>query len=77
MIRRALLATLLALAAVSVAAAPAQARACKHGYTCVTVWYSDSTRTVVVGEKYEDCEGNAEMWGTRSGYVTFDESPCY
>ncbi|MFC5834566.1 DUF6289 family protein [Nonomuraea insulae] len=77
MIRRALLATVLGLAAVTiVTTGPAQARACRIDYTCVTTFYSDSAHTTVVGEKYEDCAGNASMWGVRSGYLTFDESPC-
>ncbi|GAA2214483.1 hypothetical protein GCM10009850_099480 [Nonomuraea monospora] len=76
MIRRLLLATVLALAAVTVSTAPAQARACKYNYTCVTVFYSDSTRTTVVGEKYEDCTGVVDMWGVRTGYLEFYESPC-
>ncbi|UBU08533.1 DUF6289 family protein [Nonomuraea gerenzanensis] len=77
MIRRLLLATVLALASVTaVTTGPAQARACKIDHTCVTVYYSDSTRTVVVGEKYEDCNGAVDMWGVRSGYLEFYESPC-
>ncbi|MFC4114068.1 DUF6289 family protein [Nonomuraea zeae] len=77
MIRRLLLATVLALAAVTtVTTGPAQARACKYNYACVTVFYSDSTRTTVVGEKYEDCTGVVDMWGVRTGYLEFYESPC-
>ncbi|MFB4278335.1 DUF6289 family protein [Nonomuraea sp. MTCD27] len=77
MIRRALLATVLALAAVTtVTTGTAQARACKLGHACVTVYYSDSTRTTVVGERYEDCNGAVDMWGVRSGYLDFYESPC-
>ncbi|MEU8357337.1 DUF6289 family protein [Nonomuraea sp. NPDC048882] len=77
MLRRLLPATVLAVAAVTaVTTGPAQARACKHGHACVTVFYSDSTRTTVVGEKYEDCDGAVDMWGVRSGYQDFYESPC-
>ncbi|GAA3646806.1 hypothetical protein GCM10022224_007000 [Nonomuraea antimicrobica] len=77
MIRRALLATILGLAAVTaVTTGPAQARACQLSYTCVTTYYSDSAHTTVVGGKFEDCEGNTSTWGVRTGYLTFDESPC-
>lgn len=77
MIRRLLPATVLAVAAVTVVtASPAEARACKINHACATVYYSDSTRTTVVGEKYEDCNGAVDMWGVRSGYIDFYESPC-
>ncbi|MEV5894094.1 DUF6289 family protein [Nonomuraea fuscirosea] len=77
MIRRLLPATVLAVAAVTVVTTgPAEARACKHGHACATIFYSDSTRTTVVGEKYEGCDGSVDMWGVRSGYQDFYESPC-
>ncbi|MET8867972.1 DUF6289 family protein [Nonomuraea sp. NPDC004580] len=77
MIRRLLPATVLAVAAVTVVtASPAEARACKFDHACATIYYSDSTRTTVVGEKYEDCNGAVDMWGVRSGYIDFYESPC-
>ncbi|MEV5328917.1 DUF6289 family protein [Nonomuraea sp. N2-4H] len=77
MIRRLLPATVLAVAAVTaVTASPAEARACKIGHACVTVFYSDSTKTTVVGEKYEECDGRVDSWGVRTGYLDFYESPC-
>jgi hypothetical protein len=79
MLRRAITATVIAAAttaAVLVPAAPAQARACIIQHECYTTWYSDSSRTVVVGEKYEGCYGTISMWGVRSPYVTFTEIPC-
>jgi hypothetical protein len=77
MIRRALLATLLGLATVvTVSASPAHARACRIDHYCVTTYYSDNTYTTPVGGKYEDCNGNASTWGTRSGHPTFEETPC-
>jgi hypothetical protein len=76
MIRRALLATLLALATVSmVTASPAQARACQIDHYCYTTFYADGTYTTVVGELYEDCFGNRSMWGRR-GIPVFVETPC-
>jgi Family of unknown function (DUF6289) len=77
MIRRLLLSTVLAMAAVTtVTTGTAQARACKIDHTCATIYFSDSTHTVVVGEKYEDCNGAVDMWGVRSGYQEFYEDPC-
>lgn len=79
MIRRSLPAMLLAAAlaaALTAVTGPAQARACRIDHTCVTTYYSDSSRTVVVGEKYESCDGRVSGWGTRTGYLEFEESPC-
>ncbi|MGW0806805.1 DUF6289 family protein [Nonomuraea sp. NPDC002799] len=75
MIRRAVLAVLLATAAVAVASTPAQARVCKIDHYCVTTWYEDETYTTVAGVKYEGCIGGVS-WGTRTGHVTFEENPC-
>ena len=79
MLRRAIAAVALATAATATAimpAAPAQARACTINFYCYTTWYSSAAHTVVVGEKYEDCNGNMSMWGVRSPHVTFSENPC-
>ena len=76
MIRRALLAVLVALATLTtVTSAPAHARACRIDYHCETTYYSDGSYTTVVGAKYEDCVGNESHWGTR-GYPVFVETPC-
>jgi len=79
MLRRALTAAALATlagAAALVPAAPAQARACTINFYCYTTFYSNASRTVVVGQKFEDCVGNMSMWGVRSPYLTFSENPC-
>jgi spermidine/putrescine-binding protein len=79
MLRRAIAAALLATAATATAilpAAPAQARACTINFYCYTTFYADSAHTVVVGQKYEDCDGTMSMWGVRSPYLTFSENPC-
>lgn len=79
MLRRAITAATIAAVATAAAlvpAAPAQARACIIQHECFTTWYSDSSRTVVVGGKYEDCFGNISTWGVRSAYITFEEYPC-
>lgn len=59
-----------------VPAAPAQARACTINHYCFTTWYSDASRTVVVGQKFEDCDGTMSMWGGYGPSVTFREYNC-
>jgi hypothetical protein len=77
MIRRVLLAAALAFTALAVIpGVPAQARACKIDYTCYTTYYSDSDHTTEVGGTFTDCDGDVTTWGERSGYLTFDETPC-
>ena len=77
MIRRILLAAVLAVAAfVAVPGTPAQARACWFDSECYTTFYSDATHTTVVGELYESCDGDRVGWGRRTGYYTFTESGC-
>lgn len=77
MIRRVLLAVLLALATLTTfTSAPAYARACALGNYCVTTYYSDSSHTTVVGTMYEGCEGGGSSWGTRTIYKDFVETPC-
>ena len=79
MLRRAFTAAILAgitAAAVIVPAMPAQARACTINHYCYTTWYSNASRTVVVGQLFEDCDGTRSMWGVRSPYLTFSENNC-
>lgn len=77
MIRRALLAALLALGAITtVTTAPAYARACPLGTSCVTTYYSDSLHTTVVGALYAGCDGAGSSWGTRTTYLDYQETPC-
>jgi hypothetical protein len=80
MIRRALLAVLLALgslvAIATVTSAPAYARACQLGYSCVSTYYSDETRTTVAGVRYVSCEGAGSGWGSKTIYLDFQETPC-
>lgn len=39
-------------------------------------YYSDSTRTQIVGSWVYDCYGNIWTWGTQSGYVDYERFPC-
>ncbi|MFG1685937.1 DUF6289 family protein [Nonomuraea sp. NPDC049269] len=81
MIRRALLAVLLVLGSfatiTTVTSAPAFARACALGYTCVSTYYTDETRTTVAGVRRVGCEGETlPGWGVKTIYLDFQETPC-
>ncbi|MBO4209179.1 DUF6289 family protein [Micromonospora echinofusca] len=77
MLRRTLAAATLGVAAIAVLpGAPAQARACMIDHQCTTYYYSDSSKTTIVGSLYEECDGSRYQWGTRTGYLTFTEVPC-
>jgi uncharacterized protein DUF6289 len=79
MVRRSIVAVLMAAGATVAAivpAAPAHAVACTIQHYCYTTWYTSAAKTVVAGQKYEDCNGNTTTWGTRTPYVTFTENPC-
>ncbi|MCA2223346.1 MULTISPECIES: DUF6289 family protein [Nonomuraea] len=76
MIRRASLAVLVALGALTVISSPAHARACMIDYHCETYYYSDSAHTTLVGVKYENCVGDEEWVGRRGSYAVFNETPC-
>jgi hypothetical protein len=77
MIRRALLAAVLATTAVTVVTtSPAQARACSLDYVCYTTYYSDNTYTTAVGGKFVNCDGAGSSWGTVTVYKDFVETPC-
>jgi hypothetical protein len=77
MLRRALLAAVLTVAAAVFAfASPAQARFCKIDHQCYLTFYSDNTYTTVVGYDFTNCVGDVVSHGVRSSYQTFDEIPC-
>jgi hypothetical protein len=79
MFRRAIAAVALATVATVTAivpASPASARACTIAAYCYTTWYANAAHTSVVGQKYEDCDGNISMWGTTTQYITFSEYSC-
>lgn len=57
-------------------AVPAQARACTINAYCVTTWYKDAAKTIVVGQKIEECDGATWQWGSHDAYVTFTETNC-
>jgi len=80
MIRRALVATVLAAAALAVVPTTAQAGTqgynCRPNYRCHTTYYSDAAHTDVVGEKSEGCDGSAETWGDITRFTTYTTSYC-
>jgi spermidine/putrescine-binding protein len=79
MIRRVITAAALAAAATFTAivpAAPASARACTINFYCFHRYYADAAHTVLVGQRFEDCDGSMSMWGTFGPYATFSENPC-
>ena len=46
------------------------------GYSYGTIFYSDASFTVEVGERYRDCSGYFYRWGTTSPYYQHYEIPC-
>ena len=50
-----------------VSLAPAQAG---DGYEKYTEWYSDATKTEMVGWRQTYCDGTAEVHGTQTAYST-------
>ena len=78
MIRRLLLAAVTALAAaVVIPTAQAQAiPACGNGYSCLYQWWADRAHTVFNGYLSVDCGGNVDTFGTRSGYLVFNQARC-
>ena len=77
MLRRVLvIAALVAATTLALPGSPAQARFCQIDYYCYLTFYSDSSHTSVVGEQYTNCVGDVSMWGVRSGYQEFVETPC-
>jgi hypothetical protein len=80
MIRRALIAAILAAAGLVVplfAASPANAiPICKAGYTCLYVYYSTPAHTTEIGYLDIPCSGTPTSWGETSGYFTFSEAEC-
>ena len=79
MVRRSLIlasATVISALTLIVPASPAQARACRVDFYCTTTFYADSTRTTVVGELYEDCNGDRSFWGRRGADPLFIETRC-
>lgn len=76
MVRRPLILATVIAALTLIAPSPAQARACQWEHRCTTTYYADSSRTTVVGELFEDCDGTRSFWGTRGASPTFTEQPC-
>lgn len=39
-------------------------------------YYSDQTRTTIVGGWRFNCAGEIDTWGTQTGYVSYADIPC-
>ena len=79
MIRRTLVAAMLAAAGLTpfFAASPANAiPICKAGYACLYVYYSTIARTTEIGYNNIPCSGLPTSWGQVSGDFTFSEVEC-
>jgi hypothetical protein len=77
MIRRVLLAAVLAGAAIVVPASPAQALfPCPANNMCLHTWYTDNTRTVVRGTYSVNCQGIPWRTGVQQGYLVFTTQNC-
>ncbi|MFC4015634.1 DUF6289 family protein [Nonomuraea purpurea] len=70
------LALVLACAGYTFLSTPAQASFCKPHHTCSTTYYSDATRTEVIGRYTVDCHGTVHETGTRSEYSTYNSYIC-
>lgn len=46
------------------------------GYHCEILWYSDATKTTLVGYEKMSCIGVYSSWGTTSEYYTYRTKPC-
>jgi Family of unknown function (DUF6289) len=78
MVRRLLTATA-AVMLVLVGLSPTTAQAwprCEFGFECWYDWYSDSTRTVLVGTMHVDCDGRQTSEGDHTPYLTFSSWHC-
>jgi len=76
--RAGFLVMLLLVAAASLTTlAPTKAYAICCGWETITTYYSDATKTVVVGECDADgCAGTTDCWGSTSAYYTRSRTCC-
>ena len=66
--------TLLALA---VSGISTQAAMALTGNEVETIYFSNASKTTVVGERHLFCSGQVYKWGTTSPYYTRYSTPCY
>lgn len=45
-------------------------------YEVETVYYSDASKTTIIGESDILCSGKSTSWGETSQYTRVDSSPC-
>jgi hypothetical protein len=75
MLRRGLLAVAVVFSAVAVGAAPAQAFVVGDNLTVVN-YYSNATKTSLVGQSWTGCDRPRGSWGTTTSYTTLTQTPC-
>ncbi|MFC4007035.1 DUF6289 family protein [Nonomuraea purpurea] len=73
---RATLAIVFAAAGIALLPAPAQASFCQPNYSCTSTYYSDASKTEVVGRYSVDCRGTVSETGTRTPYSTYNAYLC-
>ncbi|WP_084964793.1 DUF6289 family protein [Thermoactinospora rubra] len=77
LIRRLAVAAAVVAGSLALVPAPAaQASFCKPNYNCVLTYYSDASKTVVVGRYQVDCRGQVYESGVRSDYSTYWAGLC-
>ncbi|GAA2045269.1 hypothetical protein GCM10009839_56530 [Catenulispora yoronensis] len=57
--------------------APAQAvSTCRLNSECVTTYYTNVSRTQIVGQITVFCDGSTSEWGTLRGFPVVQNVPC-
>ncbi|MFK3984369.1 DUF6289 family protein [Micromonospora sp. NPDC050397] len=75
MLRRGLVAALLAAGLLAATSAPAQA--IPPGESLIVIaYYSDAAKTQVIGQQWQGCGQPPGSWGTLAGYRTVFFTPC-
>jgi hypothetical protein len=75
MLRRTLVAVLLAAGLLAATAVPAQA--IPPGESLIVfAYFADSARTQLIGQSWSGCGQPSGSWGTLSGYRTLYFTPC-
>lgn len=72
-----LVGTIAPAASMSAAPAPVTPQSVQVSYMHDFYYYSDATKTVLVGQGFQNCNGTYTLfWGTETAYATFVSEPC-
>jgi len=78
MVRR--FAAIFAMSIAAAAALPASpvtaAEGCGVAFSCTTNYYSSSTYTTLVGQRFVECDGTETRWGTNTVWKKVTSSAC-